>query len=109
VGSDAKGHKRGLAIEWNPKIVKVTSSWSFEFVFGINVLFAKIGSEVTILNLYGPYEESSLVLVALGQKSFLERENIMLGGDINFSLKEAKSFLSSEKREVSKRRHSQSC
>jgi hypothetical protein len=57
VGSDARGHSGGLAIGWNPKIVKVISSWGFESGLGLNILSKETGSEVTILNLYGPYQE----------------------------------------------------
>jgi hypothetical protein len=82
----------GLAIGWNPKTIKVISPWGFESRLGLNILYAETGSEVTILNLYGPYRERAPFWEALGHKSFLKSENLILGGDLNFSLGEVESW-----------------
>jgi hypothetical protein len=92
VGLDVKGCSRGLAIGWNPQKIKVTSYWGFEYGLGINFLSIETGSEVTVLNLYGPYQERALFGEALGHKSFLKSEKFILHGDPNFSLREDESW-----------------
>jgi len=92
VGSDVRGILGGLDIGWNLKTVKVIRYWGFEYGIGLSVLSAETFFEVMVLKLYGPYQKRTLFWEALGQKSFLNSENIILGGDLNFSLREVESW-----------------
>jgi len=92
VGSDAKGHSGCLDIGCNTKTIKVVNSWGFESGLGLNIHSEEIGLEVTILNLYGPYQERAPFWEALGHKSFLKCEKLILGGDLNFALGEGESW-----------------
>jgi hypothetical protein len=92
VGSDVRGFSGGLAIGWNPKTIKVIRYWGFEYGIGISVLFSKTFLEAMVLKLYGPYQKKTLFWEALGQKSFLNSEKFILGGDLNFSLREVESW-----------------
>jgi hypothetical protein len=46
----------------------------------------ELGKEITILNLYGPYDERVLFWDKLFNMEFWNLQDIILGGDLNFSV-----------------------
>jgi hypothetical protein len=46
----------------------------------------KIGEELHIINVYGPYKNRGPLWDTIFNKSFLKYQSVILGGDLNFSL-----------------------
>ena len=58
--SDLRGRLGGLAVGWNPTIIKVNGYWGCESVMGINFLVEDIGLSLVILNVYVPYGDKKI-------------------------------------------------
>jgi hypothetical protein len=86
IGLDAKGRSGGLAIGWNKNKVKMLNSWGFESGLGVEIVCADMGRYFTILNIYGPYQDRVPLWESLLWKSFISKDNMIIGGDLNFSL-----------------------
>jgi hypothetical protein len=51
-----------------------------------------LGREFFVLNVYGPHQDRANFWEALMRKSFLNNHDIILGGDLNFSMGEVESW-----------------
>jgi len=76
----------GLAIGWNSRTIKLLNSWGFDSSLGINTCLEDLGMNLTILNVYGPYQECVPFWECLLNKYFVSNDELILGGKINFSL-----------------------
>ena len=83
---NACGRSRGLALGWNPRTVKLLETWGFES--GIGVVFFHVGQNIsfTIVNIYRPYNDRVAYWNRIKLKPFLINKNVILGGDLNFTL-----------------------
>ena len=61
MASDLRGRSGGLAVGWNPTIIKVNGYWGCESVMGINFLVEDIGLSLVILNVYVPYGDKKML------------------------------------------------
>jgi hypothetical protein len=61
IGMDAKGRSGGLAIGWNKNKVKLQNSWGFESGLGVEIICVDMGRSFTLLNIYGPYQDSWMI------------------------------------------------
>jgi len=52
---DVRGRSGGLAVGWNTREVKLINSWGVESVLGVEVLSIELGTQLSMLNIYGPY------------------------------------------------------
>jgi hypothetical protein len=92
MGLDSRGHLGGLAIGWHSKSIQVINSWGFESGLGIKVFVEDLGRYFLVLNVYGPSQDRVPFWDSLLNKSFLKVEDLIMGGDLNFSLGSAESW-----------------
>jgi hypothetical protein len=59
---------------------------------GVDVQVEGIGLEVRIINVYGPHSDMIPFWDSLFRKDLMKVENLIIGGDFNFSLGEAESW-----------------
>jgi exonuclease III len=89
MGLDAAGRSGGLATGWRTKSIKLLNSWGVNSYLGIDIFVEALGKEFRILNVYGPYLDITPFRETLLSLKILKVENLILGGDLNFSLGEA--------------------
>jgi hypothetical protein len=89
MGLDAAGRSGGLATGWRTKSIKLLNSWALNSCLGIDIFVEGLGKEFRILNVYGPYLDRTPFWETLLSLKILKVENLILGGDLNFSLGEA--------------------
>jgi len=89
MGIDATGRSGGLATGWRTKSIKLLNSRALNSCLGINIFVEGLGKEFGILNVYGPYLDITPFRETLLSLKILKVENLILGGDLNFSLGEA--------------------
>jgi hypothetical protein len=92
LGLDARGRSGGLAIGWCSRSIKLLNSWASDSCLGIDVQVEGLGLEVKIINAYGPHTDRIPFWNTLFSKELLKTENLIIGGDFNFSLGEAESW-----------------
>jgi hypothetical protein len=92
IGVDSKGRSRGLAMGWNTRTVKLLNSWGFDSGVGIKNSLEDLGRCFMALNVYGPTQDRILFWENLLNKYFLRNEDLILGGDLNYSLGMAESW-----------------
>ena len=91
LGLDARG-RGGLVIDRISRCIKILNFWAFESYLGGDFMVEGIGKEIRIINVYGPHtDHNSFWETRLG-KDLLKNDFLILGGDLNFSLGEAKSW-----------------
>jgi hypothetical protein len=93
IGVDAKGRSGGLALGWNFRFVKLLNTQGFDFWLGVNIFQEELGRCFTILNVYGPYQDQVTFWDNLLKKDFMSNNDIVLGGDLNFSIGMVESWV----------------
>jgi exonuclease III len=83
---DATGRSGGLEIGWNTHSIQVINSWGFESGLGITILSTELEDFLHIINIYGPCQNRGPYWDNIFTKSFLKEQQVLLGGDLNFSL-----------------------
>jgi hypothetical protein len=86
MGIDANGRLGGLAIGWHSHFVKILNSWALASYISVDILEEGVGLEFRVLNVYGPYIERDTFWDSLLKIDFLMVDNLILGGELNFSL-----------------------
>jgi len=86
------GCSGGLVIGWCSRSIKLLNSWAFDSCLGVDVQVEGIGLEVRIINVYGPQSDKIPFWDSLFSKDLLKVENLIIGGDFNFSLVEVESW-----------------
>jgi exonuclease III len=77
---------RGLYIGWNTRSIKVINSWGFKSGIGITILSLKLEDPLNIFNIYDPCQNRGPYWDKIFSKSFLKYQQVILGGDLKFSL-----------------------
>jgi hypothetical protein len=77
---------------WRSRSIELENSWGFDSRLGIFVCVEDMGRNFMILNVYGPTHERIQFWDNLLGNSFTKKENLILGGDLNFSLGAAESW-----------------
>jgi exonuclease III len=88
MGMDTNERSGGLVIGWNLRSIKLLSSWASDSCLGLEVLDEVLGLTLNLLNIYGPNTDRIQFWNTLFKKDLLMAENLIIGGDINFSLGE---------------------
>ena len=83
---DAKGRSGGLAVGWKNNCVRMINSWGAEAVLGVELFCADLGISLTVINVYGPYNNRAQFWDSLFQNPLVNGDSVVLGGDLNFSL-----------------------
>eukprot|EP00253_Pinus_taeda_P031439 PITA_31439 len=83
---DAMGRSGGLAIGYNPYSIRMDSSWGGLGFLGADIFSKDLGLSLRIINIYGPCEQREGFWRTLLGRTLMNAENLILGGDLNFSL-----------------------
>jgi len=83
---DVRGRSGGIATGWNPRTVKAENVWGMDSVLGCSFLSSDIGEEITLLNIYGPYQDRIPFWEKVFSLECLKNDTVIIGGDLNFSL-----------------------
>ena len=86
LAQSARGLSGGLAIGWNQSTIICSNSWGAPFGMGIQVFWVKANLSLNILNIYGPCNNTVAFWEALQTSPLLRSENVVIGGDVNFTL-----------------------
>lgn len=89
---DARGRSGGMVSRWKLRSCKCGNVWGFGSHMGMEILFEEFGRSYTLINIYGPYNDKVPFWERLLKCSFLEKESLILEGDLNFTLGEAKHW-----------------
>jgi exonuclease III len=85
-GIDATGRSGGLATGWRTRSIKLLNSWALNSCLGVDIFVEGLGKGIQILNIYGPYLERTPFWESIFKLKLLKADNLILGGDLNFSL-----------------------
>lgn len=66
--------------------MKLLNVWCWEGVTRVKVFSEELGIEIMILNVYGPCQNRTLFWETIMKASSMEEDNIVMGGDLNYSL-----------------------
>ena len=83
---DANGRSRGIAYGWQLRVCKCESIWDINFGLGLEVFVPNLGMVVTILNIYGLYQDRVSLWDKVFNNPLLDGCELILAGDLNFSL-----------------------
>ena len=86
---DVRGHSSYLAIGWNSRSVKVLNVWGMESILGISIKALDMVDTFDVINIYGPYLNRISFWDTIIKYSMFGGENLIIGGDLNFSLGQA--------------------
>jgi hypothetical protein len=83
---NAKSRSRGLLTSWRSQVLKNTNTWAFDSRLVVDLHSHKFGMDMLVLDIYRPYSERIFFLENLFSKGFMKKLNLIMGGDLNFSL-----------------------
>jgi len=83
---DVRGRSGGLATGWNTRSIRIENVWGMESVIGCSLSSLDIGEELTLLNIYGPYQDRIPFWENIFKNDCFKRGPVIIGGDLNFSL-----------------------
>eukprot|EP00253_Pinus_taeda_P027066 PITA_27066 len=83
---DVVGRSGGLSIGYNPRSIKASASWGGHGFMGLDFFSAKLGTNLRVVNIYGPCQQRENFWQHLLNLSIFSPNHIILGGDLNFSL-----------------------
>lgn len=68
------------------------NSWGLDMVLGVEVYYQEICSELSLINVYGLCQDKVSFWSNLLSKSLMNRPNLVVGGDLYFSLGLSESY-----------------
>ena len=83
---DVRGRSGGLAVGWKLSTAKLLNSWGRDSVLGVELLSVDLGTQLSVINVYGPYLNRVPFWDSLLQDPFIGGDSVVVGGDLNFSL-----------------------
>lgn len=83
---DASGRSGGLALGYNPRSIRIDSSWGGQGFMGLDIFAADLGQAFCIVNVCGPCHLREPFWRHLLNLTLLAADHTILGGDLNFSL-----------------------
>jgi hypothetical protein len=86
---DVAGRSRGLAIGWLHRQIRCDNLWGIQLGIGADFFSREVNLSFSVLNLYGPYQSRLQFWEDLFRKSLCCNPDLIVGGDLNFSLGEA--------------------
>lgn len=89
---DAHGRFNGCAMGINNISMKFENIWGRVVVLAIDAFSIHLGHTLRLVNIYGPYHNRVDYWESLMQVPFMANDNIIIGGDLIFSLGHAKSW-----------------
>eukprot|EP00253_Pinus_taeda_P023384 PITA_23384 len=89
---DSIGHSGGLTIGYKEGRVRILNQWGLERAMGAEILSIDFDVRLTIINIYGPCQGRMEFWNDLLSNDIMGRSNMVLGGDMNFSLRRAETW-----------------
>jgi len=89
---DAKGRSGSLALGFNNHIVKIHNAWGGHGFLGADITSSSPLISLRLLNIYGPCHHRQAFWDSLLQQDFMQSKDIIIGGNLNFSLGLAESW-----------------
>eukprot|EP00253_Pinus_taeda_P010693 PITA_10693 len=89
---DSIGHSGGLAIGYKDGRMKIVNQWGMNHAMGIEIESPEFGFPLVILNIYGPCQGRVNFWNDLLSKSIVKCNNLVMGGDLNFSIGSAEAW-----------------
>jgi len=83
---DATGRSGCLALGVKDSSVKLLNSWVSDLVLRAEVYSLELCSKFSLINIYGSCQHRVLIWNNLISNSFMKNPNMIVGGDLNFSL-----------------------
>lgn len=89
---DSFGHSGGLALGFREGRLKLVNLWGMDHALGMEVQSPDFGFPLLILNIYGLCQERLSFWNNLLSKSVMGSQNLVIGGDLNFSIGNAETW-----------------
>eukprot|EP00253_Pinus_taeda_P029007 PITA_29007 len=83
---DASKRSGSIAIGFCNKSMELRNAWGGRGFLGIDLFAHSIGSDIRIINVYGPCLDRETFWRTFLDSKLLQADNVILGGDLNFSL-----------------------
>lgn len=83
---DSVGHSGGMATGFSEGRMQLIKNWGLAHVLRVEFQCPEFGHPLLILNIYGPYQGRASLWTDLLSKSMLKNQNLLIGGDLNFSV-----------------------
>ena len=83
--SDASGLSGGLLVGWDPHLVHCKAFTSLAGI-ALKAIFKGLAKTFTVINCYGPYVQRTTYWNNLVSGGLLGMPNLLLAGDLNFTL-----------------------
>lgn len=83
---DAYGRFGGIAIGFSNKTIDLIKMWGCRGFISVDIYSISLETELRVINLYGPCLDRANFWRRLLASSNFQVDNIILGGDLNFSL-----------------------
>eukprot|EP00253_Pinus_taeda_P032607 PITA_32607 len=83
---DASGRSGGLAIGVNNRSTEILNFFGGRNFIGLDIISHQIGRTIRLINIYGPCTNRANFWRHLLEYEIFNADNILLGGDLNFSL-----------------------
>lgn len=83
---DVPGRSGGSAIGFNDQTIQVHNVWGSDGILGADIITSDLGTPLRILNIYGPCHNRNSFWDKLLQSPIMQADQIIVGGDLNFSL-----------------------
>ena len=89
---DADGRSGGLVTGYRVGNLREISAWGFDHTLALELYSKELCLPLLLLNVYGPCQEREMFWSSFFQKYFLNHQNLIIGGDLNFSLGVSESW-----------------
>eukprot|EP00253_Pinus_taeda_P017589 PITA_17589 len=89
---DVNGRSGGIALGYNPRSINLMGTWGGIGFIGADIYPTEMGTEIRMINIYGPYHHRENLWERILAANIFQSDNIILGGDLNFSLGYSKSW-----------------
>jgi len=89
-----RGWSGGCDIGFNNGTIKTENIWGCEGVLGEDIISTELDTPLFLVNIYGPCHNSVGLWDKLIASSFMNKDNIIIGGDLNFSMGHVESWAS---------------
>jgi len=83
---DASGRSGGLAIGINNRALRIKNTWGGKGFIGIDAYVLSMKLDLRLINVYGPCLDREAYWNTLLDSVLFQQDNIILGGDLNFTM-----------------------
>lgn len=89
---DVNGRSGGIALGYNPRSINLCNIWGGMGYIGANIYSFELGIDIRLINVYGPCHHCEVFWEQFLTSNILQPDNIILGGDLKFSMGFLKSW-----------------